>query len=59
MPLPPCNAKCAIHCATAAGSIKVNRFFDFLSVEPFGSTFFMSSWSPVRAIGSTRIFNNN
>ena len=41
MPLPPCNAKCAIHDATAVGSIKVNCFFDFISAEPFGSAFFL------------------
>ncbi|MBR5411495.1 MAG: hypothetical protein IK114_00410 [Fibrobacter sp.] len=41
MPLPPCNAKCAIHCATAIGFSKVNCFFDFISAEPFGSAFFL------------------
>jgi hypothetical protein len=41
MPLPPCNAKCAIHCATAIGFSKVDNFSDFIFVEPFGSTFFL------------------
>jgi len=41
MPLPPCNAKCAIHCATAIGFSKVNIFFDFINAEPFGSAFFL------------------
>ena len=53
------NMKCACgahHVAeTAAFAISI---FDF-NAEPFGSAFFMSSWSPVRAIGSTKSFNNN
>jgi hypothetical protein len=41
MPLPPCNAKCAIHCATAIGFSKVDIISDFIFAGPFGSAFFM------------------
>ena len=40
MPLPPCNAKCAIHCATAIGFSKVDIISDFIFAGPFGSAFF-------------------
>ncbi|WP_163437855.1 hypothetical protein [Fibrobacter succinogenes] len=44
MPLPPCNAKCAIHCATAIGFSKVDIISDFIVAEPFGSAIFFRAY---------------
>ncbi len=42
MPLPPCNAKCAIHCAAAIGFSKVDIISDFIYAGLFSSALFGS-----------------
>jgi hypothetical protein len=54
MPLPPCNAKCAIHCATAIGFSKVDIISDFIFAGLFSSALFLCH--PERSEGSLVAF---